>query len=117
MPGSPFYKEIFVLPLSSTLYSARPEEALDAGGDSTCDVTPLYHVPTTGQHGAMQENMVGMSGTGRSRLALHLTPHTSHLTPHSLYHWAPTSSALMIVFRLKYEVQISIRLLEEGRWN
>ena len=104
-----------MLPLSSTLYSARPEEALDAGGDSTCDVTPLYHVPTTGQHGAMQENMVGMSGTGRSRLALHLTPHTSHLT-------ACTTGLLpalhlMIVFRLKYEVQISIRLLEGGRWN
>ena len=47
-------------PDSSPVLS-RPEEALDAGGDST----PLYHVPSTGQHGALQENMVNMSGTGQ----------------------------------------------------
>ena len=58
---------------SLELYFSRPEEALDAGGDST----PLYHVPSTGPHGTMQENMLNMSGTVRSRLALHGTSITN----------------------------------------
>ena len=37
---------------------SRPEEALDAGGDST----PLYHLPGGHHHSSLQDNIANISG-------------------------------------------------------
>ena len=48
---------------------SRPEEALDAGGDST----PLYHVPGgPGGHHALQDNIANISGQDHGLLTIFL---------------------------------------------